>query len=520
MQRDYLAELNEVQRQAVENITGPVMIVAGTGSGKTRVLTYRIAHLIQSGVKPYQILSLTFTNKAAREMKNRIGNIVGEEEVRQLWMGTFHSIFARLLRIEAAHIGYPTNFTIYDTEDSKRLVSQIISEQQLDTDRYKPNVVYNRISSAKNNLLLPEDYATTDGIVANDAAAGVPRIADIYRIYTHRCQQAGAMDFDDLLTKTFILLNENKEVREKYQQRFQHLLIDEFQDTNAAQYAIVKLFAGSHRNVCIVGDDAQSIYAFRGATIYNILSFERDYPDVQVFKLEQNYRSTRNIVQIANEVIAANQNQIAKEIWTSNEEGVRVTLLQAASDMEEAKMVSDLIYEQRLRAHFKNDEFAILYRTNSQSRIFEEALRRRNIPYRVYGGLSFYQRKEIKDMMAYLRLVVNPIDEEALRRVINYPTRGIGKVTMDRLSRIAQQTNTTLWSVVSNVKQTALTAGVKEAVGNFAKMMQVFMQYSQEMDAYEVAKYIARTTNLLQELHNDKTVEGISRYENIQELVR
>lgn len=415
-QTTYLDELNSVQRAAVEQTEGAVMIVAGPGSGKTRVLIYRIAHLINTVAKPYQILALTFTNKAAREMQQRIATIIPDPALTtQLWMGTFHAIFARILRIEAEKIGFPTNFSIYDAEDAKSMIETIIKELQLPTDKYKTNVVSNRISQAKNNLLTPQAYSQHLEVRGNDEAAGLGKIADIYRIYAQRCLQAAAMDFDDLLLKTYILLAKNADVLAKYQQKFKYLLIDEFQDTNPAQYAIVKLLAQQHRNICIVGDDAQSIYAFRGATIQNILNFERDYPEMKTFKLEQNYRSTQHIVQIANEVIAANSNQIAKQIWTSNETGNKTRLLITSSDIEEAKLVADLIFEERLRNHYPNDNFAILYRTNSQSRLFEEALRRRNIPYRVYGGMSFYQRKEVKDIMAYLRLIVNPNDEEALR---------------------------------------------------------------------------------------------------------
>lgn len=514
----YLDGLNDVQRAAAENTLGPVMIVAGPGSGKTRVLTYRIAHLIAQGVPPWSVLSLTFTNKAAREMKERIGKIVDASATNQLWMGTFHAVFARLLRTEATHIGYPTNFTIYDTEDAKSLLSTIIKEQNLNTDLYKANTVYNRISQAKNNLLTPAEYSKNFGIRQNDEAAGMSHIADLYKAYARRCFQAGAMDFDDLLLLTHHLLATQPTVLEKYQHKFRYIMIDEFQDTNPAQYAIVKLLAQKHRNICVVGDDAQSIYAFRGATIANILNYETDYPELNTYKLEQNYRSTPQIVQVANAVIARNQHQIDKKIWTANDAGSATRLLSAATDIEEAKMVADAIFEERLRSHFRNDEFAIMYRTNSQSRLFEEALRRRNIPYRVYGGMSFYQRKEVKDVMAYLRLVVNANDEEALRRVINYPTRGIGKTTIDKITALAAQQNTSMWQVVSHIKQSTLSTNAKEAVYGFYKMIQLFTDYNTKNDAYETAKYIARQTNLLTELHNDKSVEGLSKYENVMEL--
>lgn len=517
-QSNYLKELNDVQRAAVECLDGPMMIIAGPGSGKTRVLTYRIAHLINNGVRPWQILSLTFTNKAAQEMKKRISKIVGEEAAQSLWMGTFHSIFARILRIEADKLGYPTNFTIYDTEDAKSLIKNILKERNLNVELYKPNLVYSRISSAKNKLLTPAAYLANNEIMASDFKAKRPQLGKIYKIYAQRCKQAGAMDFDDLLVNTYFLFNQHPEILGKYQQKYRHLLIDEFQDTNTAQYAIVQKLATQHRNICIVGDDAQSIYGFRGATIANILNFEKDYKDLKVFKLEQNYRSTQKIVNIANDVIACNQNQLDKTIWTDNDSGQKVNLIQAPTDKDEAKMIAESIVITKLRSHFKHSEFAILYRTNAQSRAMEEALRKKNIPYKIYGGLSFYQRKEIKDLMAYLRLTTNHHDEEALRRVINYPKRGIGKTTIDKLAKIAMEHEVPLWRVMVNVGQFSLSARVKKAIKGFANSIMHFAKEAEKLDAYELAKYIGRMTNLVQSLHNDKSVEGINRYENLQEL--
>ncbi|OWY23337.1 ATP-dependent DNA helicase [Sphingobacteriales bacterium UPWRP_1] len=516
----YLEELNEVQRAAVETTEGPVMIIAGPGSGKTRVLTYRIAHLINTGKAPWNILSLTFTNKAAREMQERITAIAGTEASGKLWMGTFHAIFARILRIEAATLGYPVNFSVYDAEDTKSLLKTIISELNLNPDYYKPNVAYNRISNAKNNLITPAMYAKSDDIRLTDAAANLPRMPDIYTRYANRCRQAGAMDFDDLLLNTYHLLYQHPDIAQKYQHRFKYLLVDEFQDTNSAQYAIIKKLAEPHRCICVVGDDAQSIYAFRGATIENILNFQRDYPEAAVFKLEQNYRSTRKIVEVANRVIAANNRQINKSIWTQNDDGHNIQLLNAASDTEEARMVVDSIYIDRLRLHFKNEDFAILYRTNAQSRAFEEELRRKGIAYRVYGGVSFYQRKEVKDLMAYLRLTVNPHDEEALRRIINYPTRGIGNTTVGKIAAMANQEQVSLWTVITTpALRTQLPKAAQESVGGFAKMMLYFADLLQRKNAYELAQIIGSQTGLLKELSEDKTVEGISRYENLQELL-
>ncbi|QQS30579.1 MAG: UvrD-helicase domain-containing protein [Sphingobacteriales bacterium] len=515
----YLTELNQIQREAVECINGPVMIIAGPGSGKTRVLTYRIAHLIRLGIHPRNILALTFTNKAAREMQERIRQIAGETAADKLWMGTFHSIFARILRIESAAIGYPVNFSVYDTEDSKNLIKTIVSELNLNPDNYKPNVVYNRISNAKNNLISPVSYAQSEEIRLADGASNLPRMPELYARYVLRCQQAGAMDFDDLLIKMYQLLYQHPEIAHKYQSRFKFLLVDEFQDTNSAQYAIIKKIAELHRSVCVVGDDAQSIYAFRGATIDNILNFERDYPEAQTFKLEQNYRSTGKIVAIANRVIAGNNRQITKNIWTTNDEGHNIQLLRAANDTEEARLVVDNIYMDRLRLHFKNEDFAILYRTNVQSRVFEEELRRKGIPSRVYGGVSFYQRKEVKDLIAYLRLTVNPQDEEALRRIINYPTRGIGNTTLTKVSALANQHQVSIWAVLEEIHRYELPKNAKDSLTNFVKMMQIFSNQQAKKDAHELAKFIGAQTGLIKQLSEDKTIEGISRYENLQELL-
>ncbi|MCC7223944.1 MAG: UvrD-helicase domain-containing protein [Chitinophagales bacterium] len=518
----YLDELNPIQRAAVEQTEGPVMIVAGPGSGKTRVLTYRIAHLIRNACAPaYQILALTFTNKAAKEMKARVEKIVGETAARQLWMGTFHSIFARILRTEADKLGYPTNFTVYDQDDAKSLIKTILKEQNLSDENYKPQQVLQRISHAKNNLLTPEAYLQNETLMAADLQAGRPQLGNIYRAYYRRCRQAGAMDFDDLLVKTYILLYKNTDVLEKYRQKFKFLLIDEFQDTNFAQYAIIQLLAQSHHNIAVVGDDAQSIYAFRGATIENILNFERDYGKfaLKVFKLEQNYRSTGHIVAVANSIIANNQRQIAKQIWTSNENGGKVRLAYAPSDSAEAKLIADWVLEERLRYHFRNDDIAILYRTNAQSRPIEEALRKQGIPYRIYGGLSFYQRKEIKDMMAYLRLVVNRYDEEALKRVINYPSRGIGDTTMEKMGQLALKNNIRLWEVAKHIDQvSSVQARQKAKIWEFVQLIERFAQLLPQTDAYEMARIIGSESGIVTDLYQDKTVEGLSRYENLQEL--
>ncbi len=515
---NFLEELNEIQQQAVQAVEGPIMLIAGPGSGKTRVLTYRIAHLMDSGIDPFNILALTFTNKAAREMRERIEKLVGTE-ARNLWMGTFHSVFARILRFESELIGYPSNFTIYDTDDSRSLIKTIVKELELNDKQYKPNAVHNRISNAKNSLISPTVYARDEGLLAEDASAGKPRMAEIYTIYAKRCFQAGAMDFDDLLYKTYELLNKHMDVLYKYQDKFKFILVDEYQDTNYSQYIITKELASLFKNICVVGDDAQSIYSFRGANIRNILNFEKDYPDLRVYKLEQNYRSTKHIVKAANHVIKNNKQQLTKEIWTSNAEGEKIKVVKCMSDNEEGKLMAEAIFEMKMRKHYYNRDFAILYRTNAQSRSFEEALRRLNIPYKIYGGLSFYTRKEIKDVLGYLKLTVNHLDEQALRRVINYPTRGIGKTTIEKATIIASEEDKPLWEVMMNINQYTFGTKTKTAVNQFTTMIRSFATMLANQDAYSLALHIAKSTGILRELHNDKTVEGISRYENLHELL-
>jgi DNA helicase-2/ATP-dependent DNA helicase PcrA len=514
----YLNELNDVQREAVVNSDGPTLIVAGPGSGKTRVLTYRIAHLLNNGADPFGILALTFTNKAAEAMRERIEKISGNN-ARSLYMGTFHSVFARILRVEAPKIGYPSNFTIYDTEDSKSLIKTIIKEQGLDDKIYKPNAIYNRISSAKNSLITPQMYLEDAELLGEDRNARRPATSNLYKIYCERCFKSGAMDFDDLLLNTHIILEKFPDVLYKYQHKFRYVLIDEFQDTNSLQYEIVRKIADVFQNITVVGDDAQSIYAFRGATIDNILNFEKDFPELKVFKLEQNYRSTQNIVKAANELIHKNKNQLKKEIWTQNEKGETIKMVRTPSDNEEGRWVADSILELKMREHYRNNDFAILYRTNAQSRAFEEALRRLNIPYRIYGGTSFYQRREIKDLLAYLKLTVNHQDEEALKRVINYPARGIGQTTIDKISIIATNENKSMWEVLESIFMTDFPARTKNAIEEFVMMMKSFASQQLKMTAYDLAAHIGKTTKLIAELYNDKTVEGISRYENIQELL-
>ena len=499
---------------------GPIMIVAGAGSGKTKVLTTRIAHLMaKHGVDAFHILALTFTNKAAHEMKERIEKILGNAEARSLYVGTFHSVFARILRGEATRLGYPSSFTIYDTDDAKGVIKTVINELHLDDKLYKPNVVYNRISSAKNALVSPAEYAQDYYIQQEDARSNRPAIAQIYDAYAKRCFRNGAMDFDDLLIKMYELLKYFPEALHKYQHKFKYILIDEYQDTNPAQYEIIKLLGAAHENVCVVGDDAQSIYSFRGATIQNILQFQKDYEDVKVIKLEQNYRSTQNILNVANEVISNNKNQIPKELWTENAEGEKIRLVRTISDNEEGKFVADTIQEQKLRNHFSNRDFAILYRTNAQSRAFEESLRRMGIAYTMYGGVSFYARKEIKDFVAYLRVIVNTRDEESLKRIINYPVRGIGKTTIDKLLLTANNNNVGMWEVMENAAGAGFRAGTLEAIENFVTFIKSCQSMLQVKNAYEVAFHVGKQTNIVKELFNDKTTEGLQRYENIQELL-
>lgn len=518
--QDYLNDLNEPQREAVLHKDGPLMIVAGAGSGKTKVLTTRIAHLMAHySIDAFNILALTFTNKAAKEMKERVEKVLGNTDARNLYIGTFHSVFARILRKEALRLGYPNNFTIYDTDDSKGVVKTVVNELNLDDKHYKPNVVYNRISAAKNALVNPAEYATDYYIQQEDMRSNRPLIGQIYEAYSKRCFKNGAMDFDDLLLKFYELLNNFPDALHKYQHKFKYILIDEYQDTNPAQYEIIKLLGAAHENVCVVGDDAQSIYSFRGATIQNILQFQKDYEDVKVVKLEQNYRSTQSILNVANEVISNNKGQIPKNLWTDNVEGEKIRLVRTMTDNDEGKYVADTIQEQKLRNHFRNSDFAILYRTNAQSRAFEESLRRMSIPYTIYGGISFYQRKEIKDYVAYLRVLVNPRDEEALKRIINYPARGIGKTSIDHLIRNANERDISMWDVMERVREYNIRGAAVEAIENFVVMIQGATSMLKKYNAYEVAVHIGKQTNIVRELFTDKSTEGVARYENIQELL-
>ena len=514
---DYLEGLNPQQRAAVENTKGPVMIVAGAGSGKTRVITYRVAHLMQTGVDPFNILVLTFTNKAAKEMRERIMKVVGPE-AKNIWMGTFHSVFAKILRVEAEKIGYPSNFTIYDTDDSKSVIRSILKEMQLDDKLYAPNFVYNRISSAKNNLISVSEYLKNDQIQAEDIQNKRPMLGQIYETYSKRCFRAGAMDFDDLLFKTNVLLKNHPDVLNKYQQKFKYQMVDEYQDTNFSQYTIVKKLAAAYQNICVVGDDAQSIYAFRGANIQNILNFERDYPDLKVYKLEQNYRSTQNIVEVANSIIANNKNQLEKNVFSDNEAGDRIKVSRAFTDNEEGKLVAESIAAERSLKGYNYNDFAILYRTNAQSRAMEESLRKLNVPYKIYGGLSFYQRKEIKDLIAYFRLTFNPNDEEAVKRVINYPKRGIGDTSIDKILVAADQHDKTMWDVISNASM-YVDGRLANQLNDFSMMIQGFAAEAKKLDAYETALFISQHSGILKELYNDDSVEGRARYENIQELL-
>lgn len=516
---DYLNDLNEVQQKAVTTVDGPVMVIAGPGSGKTRVLTYRIAYLLEQGIPPSNILALTFTNKAAREMKERIEKLAGKQ-ARQIWAGTFHSLFSRILRIEAEKLGYPTDFTIYDTDDTKSVLSEIIKTMNLDKNTYNVNAIRSRISSAKSNIITPKIYEMDGDLRAQDDMSRRPLIYQIYARYVEKCKQSGAMDFDDLLLQLYRLFRENPDdVVSKYRARFSHLLVDEFQDTNHLQYQIVRQlskYKGSPENVCIVGDDAQSIYSFRGATISNILDFEKDYKNVQVFKLEQNYRSTDHIVEAANEVITYNKNQIQKKIWTDQGGGNRIKVIKAISDVEEGRRVADTIIEQKNRFHIQNKDIAILYRTNAQSRVFEEFLRRQNLPYKIYGGLSFYQRKEVKDMIAYLRLAVNPNDNEAFKRVVNYPKRGIGKTSVDHLIDHGNREGLSLWASVDQVE---LSGRAKKLLEDFKKMIGQCAKKAQTGNAYDAAILVAKQSGLYDLLKNDTTIEGISRFENLTSLL-
>ncbi|RNL81696.1 ATP-dependent DNA helicase [Sinomicrobium pectinilyticum] len=517
----YLQELNEAQRAPVLHVDGPLMVIAGAGSGKTRVLTYRIAYLMSKGVDAFNILSLTFTNKAAREMKKRIADIVGNSEAKNLWMGTFHSIFAKILRFEADKLGYPSNFTIYDTQDSQRLINAIIKEMGLDKDVYKYKQVQSRISSYKNSLITVKAYFNNPDLVEADAMAKRPRMGDIYAAYVERCFKAGAMDFDDLLLKTNELLTRFPEVLAKYQERFRYILVDEYQDTNHSQYLIVRALSDKFQNICVVGDDAQSIYAFRGANINNIMNFQRDYDDVKVYRLEQNYRSTKNIVEAANSVIEKNKTRLDKVVWTANEEGGKIKVNRSITDAEEGRFVAGSIFETKMQHQLANNRFAVLYRTNSQSRAIEDALRKRDIPYRIYGGLSFYQRKEIKDVLSYLRLVINPKDEEALNRVINFPARGIGQTTLEKLTVAANHYKRSVFEVMEHLDKIDLkiNAGTRRKLQDFVTMIKSFQITAQSADAFVLAEHVAKKTGILLEFKKDGTPEGIARMENVEELL-
>lgn len=515
---DYLENLNPAQQEGVVNTEGPTMLIAGAGSGKTRVLTYRIAHLIKSkNVDPFNIMALTFTNKAAKEMRDRVEKVVGSD-ARNIWMGTFHSVFARLLRAEAHHLGYPSNFTIYDTDDSKTLIRSIVKELGLDDGAYKQNVVYNRISAAKNSLISWQEYLAKGELMADDATNLRPEMGNIYKTYAQRCFKAGAMDFDDLLFNTDKLFKEHLDVLNKYQQRIHYVLVDEFQDTNLCQYNIIRKLASVRQNICVVGDDAQSIYGFRGADITNILNFEKDYPDLKIFKLEQNYRSTQNIVNAANSVIKRNRAQIPKNVWTENEEGNLIELIKAVSDNEEGRLVASSIFEEKMQHQLKFSDFVILYRTNSQSRAMEESLRRLNIKYKIIGGLSFYQRKEIKDLLAYMRFTLNQNDEASFRRIINLPKRGIGDSTIDKIIVAANDHSISIWEVIQNANK-FLGGRAAGPIDDFVNMIKRFTIEVERKDAYDAAFEIAKGSGLLRELYEDKTIEGLSRHENVQELL-
>ena len=519
--QNYLEQLNDAQRAPVLQKDGAMIVIAGAGSGKTRVLTFRIAYLMSQGVDAFSILALTFTNKAAREMKKRISQIVGSGEAKNLWMGTFHSVFAKILRFEADKLGYPSNFTIYDTQDSQSVIRAIIKDMHLDKDIYKYKQVYSRISSYKNNLITVKAYFNNPELMEADAMAKIPRLGEVYKAYVDRCFKAGAMDFDDLLLKTNELLTRFPEVLAKYQNRFRYILVDEYQDTNHSQYLIVRALSDKFQNICVVGDDAQSIYAFRGANINNILNFQKDYDDVKVFRLEQNYRSTKNIVNAANSIIEKNKTRLEKVVWTANDEGSKIKVNRTMTDGDEGRFVASNIFETKMNNQSKNGDFAILYRTNAQSRAMEDALRKKDIPYRIYGGLSFYQRKEIKDVLSYLRLILNPKDEEALKRVINYPARGIGSTTIDKIIVAANHYNRPMFEVIQNIDKIDLkiNSGTKTKLQNFAMMIQSFGITNASSDAFQITEFVTKKTGLVQELKKDGTPEGIARIENIEELL-
>ena len=519
--KKYLSQLNEAQLAPTLQKDGPMIVIAGAGSGKTRVLTFRIAYLMSQGIDPFNILALTFTNKAAREMKGRIATIVGDGEAKNLWLGTFHSVFAKILRYEADRIGYPSNFTIYDTQDSDRLIASIIKEMKLDKDIYKYKQIRSRISSYKNSLITVKAYFQNPELLEADAAARRPKLGEIYKNYVNRCFKAGAMDFDDLLLKTNELLTRFPEVLAKYQNRFRYILVDEYQDTNHSQYLIVRALSDKFQNICVVGDDAQSIYAFRGANINNILNFQRDYDDVKVFRLEQNYRSTKNIVNAANSIIDKNETKLDKVVWTANDEGPKIKVHRSLTDGDEGRYVASSIWDNKMQNQLKNSDFAILYRTNAQSRAIEDALRKRDIPYRIYGGLSFYQRKEIKDVLSYLRLIINPNDEEALKRIINFPARGIGQTTIDKLIVAANGYNRSIYEIIENLDKVdiGINAGTRTKLQNFAIMIASFQVMNKTANAFELAEHVVKLSGLIKAFSNDGTPEGIAKMENIEELL-
>ena len=518
---NYLDSLNPAQKEAVLQKNGPMIIIAGAGSGKTRVLTYKIAHLMQQGVDAFNILSLTFTNKAAREMKERIAAVVGPSESKNLWMGTFHSVFARILRSEADKLGYPSNFTIYDTQDSVRLIGSIIKEMGLDKERYKSKQILNRISSFKNSLITVRAYFNNSDLQEADLMASRPKVGDVYREYVERCFKSGAMDFDDLLLRTNELLARFPESLAKYQDRFRYIMVDEYQDTNHSQYIIVKALADRFQNICVVGDDSQSIYSFRGANIQNILSFQKDYPDTKMFKLEQNYRSTQNIVNAANSVIEKNKTKLDKEVWTSNPAGEQIKVMCTISDGEEGRFVAQSIFDHKMNSQLHNNEFAVLYRTNSQSRAMEDALRKKSIDYKIYGGISFYGRKEIKDLLSYLRMLINPNDEEALKRIINYPARGIGATTIDKLTIAANHYKKSIFEVLKHLDKIdlKLNSGTKTKLQNFLNMVLRLQIDAQKMNAFEITELVIKQTQLIKDLEKEGTPEAVSKVENVQELL-
>ena len=517
----FLSQLNDSQKLPTVHKNGPIMVIAGAGSGKTRVLTFRIAYLIEDGVDPFSILALTFTNKAAREMKTRISKMIGDSNSRSIWMGTFHSIFARILRTESDYLGYSSNFTIYDTQDADRLISSIIKELRLDKELYKYKNIRNRISSLKNNLITVKSYLNNPELVQHDIDSRRPMFGKIYQTYVNRCFKASAMDFDDLLLKTNELLNRFPEILNKYQNRFKYIHVDEYQDTNHSQYLIVKALADKNENLCVVGDDAQSIYSFRGANIENILNFKKDYPESSIYRLEQNYRSTQNIVDAANSVINYNINKLEKKVWTENEVGDKITINQSVTDSEEGRYVATSIFENKNNLQLDNNSFAVLYRTNAQSRSIEDALRRKNIPYQVYGGLSFYQRKEIKDVLAYFRLIVNPSDEESFKRIINYPARGIGQTTLDKLILYSNKKNLTLYEVISSIEndEINLNNATKNKLNDFLILIDALRVLNNDLNAFEMAKELINRIKIIEILKSDQSQESVSRIENIEELV-